>query len=200
MDSYADRPSAASSRSTPRARWRKEEEMGRAARTRSLVWPMLHHPPRSPDVDARPSPRETASMPIWTSALATGDAEIDKQHQEIFRRVDVLCAALSRGDRLESSSLVEFLGTYVGNHFSAEEQAMKSSAYRDLASHKAEHVRFVRSYLTLVREFELHGPSAGVAAALDSWLVAWLNEHILRADVELAKHLLDIAFVMDDVH
>jgi hemerythrin len=138
------------------------------------------------------------SMSSWTPALTTGDVQIDKQHQEIFRQVDVLCAALLRGDRLESGNLVEFLGTYVGDHFSAEERAMKNSGYRDLAPHKTEHVRFVRAYLALVKEFELHGPSAGVAAGLNGWLAAWLNEHILRADIELARHLLRIAFVMDD--
>jgi hemerythrin len=141
---------------------------------------------------------ETDAMPSWTPALATGDAQIDKQHQEIFRRVDALHAALLRGDRQESASLVEFVGTYVGDHFSAEESAMKGSEYPASARHKSAHVRFVRDYLAVAKDFELHGPSPSVALELNAWLVAWLNEHILEADVALARHLLRAAFVMDD--
>ncbi|HVO21962.1 MAG TPA: bacteriohemerythrin [Anaeromyxobacter sp.] len=134
----------------------------------------------------------------WSAALATGDVQIDKQHQEIFRQVRTLHAALLGGDRQGTASLVEFLGAYVGNHFSAEERAMKASAYPGLAGHKSAHTRFVREYLALGREFELQGPSPAVATGLESWLVVWLNNHILKADVELARHLLRSSFVMDE--
>jgi hemerythrin len=138
-------------------------------------------------------------MPAWTPALSTGDAKIDDQHREIFRRFDLLHAAMLRGDRHESGRLFEFLGGYVGEHFSAEERAMRTAAYPLADEHRSAHAAFVREYLAVGKALEAGGPSATVALKLSDWLASWLQGHILRADVELARHLVQVNFVLDDV-
>lgn len=138
-------------------------------------------------------------MPAWTPALATGDAKIDDQHREIFRRFALLHTAMLRGDRREAASLFEFLGNYVGEHFAKEEAAMASSGYAQAAEHRSQHARFVREYLAIGRDLEAHGPSAAVVLTLNGWLGTWLTSHILVADVALARHLVQLNFVLDDV-
>lgn len=138
-------------------------------------------------------------MLTWTPALATGDERIDRQHQEIFRRVDALHQAMLRGDATESGRLFEFLGTYVGEHFAAEEKAMAASGYPAAATHRAAHTGFVRAYLAIGKSLEREGTAASVTLQLKSWLTAWLKGHILDADVELARHLVRARFVLDDV-
>jgi len=138
-------------------------------------------------------------MPSWTAALATGDAKIDGQHREIFRRYDALQAAMHRGDRHEAVRLFEFLGSYVGEHFAAEEGARRTTQYPPATEHRSAHARFVRGFMAVGKEMEAHGPSAKVMLGLEEWLASWLSGHILEADVELARHLLESNFVLDDV-
>ena len=138
-------------------------------------------------------------MPAWTPSLATGDAKIDDQHREIFRRFDLLHAAMLRGDRHEAVKLFEFLGTYVGEHFEVEERAMGTSSYPLAAGHRSEHAQFVRGYMAIGKNLEARGPSAAVTLELNGWLGSWLTGHILKADVALARHLVALNFVLDDV-
>jgi len=138
-------------------------------------------------------------MPTWSRALETGHPKIDEQHREIFRRVDALHLAMKSGDRKESGQLIEFLGTYVGEHFAAEERAMKDSGYRGLSQHALEHGQFVREFMAIGNRFDRHGPSAGVAVDLKTWLASWLKDHILKVDVEFARHLERARWSMEDV-
>ena len=59
----------------------------------------------------------------WTSALAIGVANLDAQHEELFRRVDRLHDAMLARDRTEAGELIRFLQRYVADHLEAEERA-----------------------------------------------------------------------------
>jgi hemerythrin len=125
----------------------------------------------------------------WTQALAVGHDAIDGQHQELFRRLDVLLAAMRAGDRTEIGRLFDFLGAYVVEHFGAEERFMRESGYPGMTVHKAAHDRFVRDYQELRKLYEASGANAAVTIKTQSWVVDWLQSHIGRTDVALARHL-----------
>ena len=131
----------------------------------------------------------------WTPALALGHAEIDSQHQELFRRVARLLEAMLHGDRVAISQLFEFLGMYVVDHFAAEERLMRESDFPGYTVHKAAHERFVRDYQALRKLHEESGKSAGGAVAVKArtWLSEWLRNHIGSTDQLLAQHLLQRA-------
>ncbi len=126
----------------------------------------------------------------WTPALALGHAEIDAQHQELFRRADRLLDAMASGDRQGVAELFDFLGTYVVDHFAAEEKLMTDSAFPGYTVHKAAHERFVRDYQSLRKlHQECGAASAAVAIKARTWLTEWLANHIARTDQLLARHL-----------
>ncbi len=125
----------------------------------------------------------------WHPSLASGNAEIDGQHQEIFRRLGDLVAALERGRRDEIPRLFEFLGEYVASHFGAEERAMASSRFPGADVHAAAHARFVREYAELRRLYDAVGPSFAIAVKTATWVQDWLKAHIYGADRALARHL-----------
>jgi hemerythrin len=125
----------------------------------------------------------------WTPALAVGHPEIDGQHQELFRRLAALVEAMRGGDRGEVGLLFDFLGQYVVEHFGAEERYMRETAYPGLNVHKAAHDRFVREYQDLRRLLEANGATAAVTIRTQSWIGDWLQSHIARTDVALARHL-----------
>ena len=125
----------------------------------------------------------------WTPALALGHAEIDAQHQELFRRAGRLLDAMAAGDRAVVSELFDFLGAYVLEHFAAEERLMVASRFPGYNVHRAAHERFVRDYQSLRKLHEQSGASAAVAIKARTWLTEWLKTHIAGTDQLLARHL-----------
>ncbi len=125
----------------------------------------------------------------WTPALALGHPEIDAQHQEIFRRLAALVAALEGGAPTDIEALFEFLGDYAGRHFAAEEQVMLATGYPGAKVHAAAHARFVREYGDLRALYEGNGALPAVAVKTRTWVDDWLRAHILGVDRGLARFL-----------
>lgn len=128
-------------------------------------------------------------MVEWHPSLASGDPEIDGQHQEIFRRLADLVAALERGRRDEIPRLFDFLGDYVVSHFGAEERAMARTGFPAASTHAAAHALFVKEYGELRALYEETGPSFAIAVRTATWVQGWLRSHILGKDRALARHL-----------
>jgi hemerythrin len=125
----------------------------------------------------------------WTSALALGVPELDAQHRELFRRVDRLLDAVLAKDREAAASTVAFLNAFVGTHFAAEERLMEETAYPDQPAHVAEHRAFAAALLDIDDQLRREGPSAALVYRLEREAVAWLEDHVCRVDVALARHL-----------
>jgi hemerythrin len=132
-------------------------------------------------------------MPVtWHPSLASGNADIDEQHQEIIRRLADLVEALESGRRNEIGNTFTFLGDYVAEHFAAEELAMERTAYPGRNVHVAAHARFVREYAELRRLYEAAGPSFAIAVKTATWIQDWLKAHVYGADRALARHLREL--------
>ncbi len=125
----------------------------------------------------------------WTPSLSVGVAEIDAQHQELFRRAERLIVALRAGDRSEVGPLVTFLTEYVIQHFEAEEREMRATAYPGYEDHKLAHDRFREDFAAMVQDFERKGPTALVALTLHNWLSDWLRRHVGTVDLAMGKFL-----------
>lgn len=123
----------------------------------------------------------------WTPALAVGLAEIDAQHQELFRRAERLIAALRAGDRGEVLPLLAYLDEYVVHHFEAEERLMKQVGYPGREAHAAAHQAFRADFAALVKDFRRTGPTALIALTIHNWLSDWLRMHIGGVDLALGK-------------
>jgi hemerythrin len=119
----------------------------------------------------------------WTPDLSVGVDEIDKQHKELFKRINGLIVASSEGKgKQEIGSVVKFLESYVVFHFSAEEKYMAQQGYPGLAAHKQIHVRFLKDFSALKEEFQAKGASTPVLLRMHSWLGEWLRDHIGKMD------------------
>jgi len=126
----------------------------------------------------------------WDPSLLVGNAEIDGQHQELFRRVDQLLHALQMGSvTAEVERVMAFVGDYVHLHFRQEETLMQRTGYPDRQAHAAEHLELIRSLAGLREELGRTGPTPEFAAALAAALVDWLKEHIATTDTALGTWL-----------
>lgn len=123
----------------------------------------------------------------WSPSLAVGVAEIDAQHQELFRRAERLIAALRAGERSEVESLVGYLTGYVAEHFSSEERFMREIGYPGLDAHRAVHETFREDLAELMADFRRKGPTPLVALTLHNYLSDWLRRHVGGLDVEIGR-------------
>jgi len=126
----------------------------------------------------------------WDPRLLVGNAEIDGQHQELFRRVDQLLLALQRGSvAAEVERMMAFVGDYVHQHFRQEEALMQRTGYPDRPAHAAEHLELIHTFVALKKQLGKTGPTPEFGATLGAALVDWLKEHIATTDTALGTWL-----------
>lgn len=126
----------------------------------------------------------------WKDNLATGINEIDAQHKELFKRINLLFEACSKNKgRAEVGNLMKFLEEYVVIHFDTEEKYMIRFNYPEYSSHKEEHSNFTRDLLDLKKQFDVSTETLTLLK-LNRKLVDWLRNHIGDVDRKLGVFLL----------
>jgi hemerythrin len=123
-------------------------------------------------------------MPVpWTDALKLGDTEIDTQHEELFRRVNLL---LEMTDTIDLTKCVISLFRHTREHFSYEEDVMRRSRYPEILPHLIEHNELL-TQLNKVAE-----SIANETFARNDWQAffqAWLINHIEVLDRTLLRYI-----------
>lgn len=118
----------------------------------------------------------------WSNNLSTGIDWQDRQHKELFKRINSLIEAMSVGlGKEEVLKIFKFLDDYFIVHFEAEEQAMNKYHYPGTLSHLAEHTRFIEEAAKLKKECE-EGITTALVLKTKRQLVDWLIYHIGAVD------------------
>ena len=126
----------------------------------------------------------------FDESLVTGVPELDRQHRELFVRLDALLEAVRRGSsRQEVSHTLGFLRQYVATHFADEEALMRQVAFPLEDGHVAEHAAFTRDLAALEAEHRRDGASPGLIVRVNVWLTAWLRAHIYDADRRIGEYV-----------
>ena len=126
----------------------------------------------------------------WRNDLATGIDKIDKQHKELFSRINLLFEACGKGKAKEEvKETLNFLQDYVVVHFGTEEDFMSKYSYPDISEHKAKHKAFVADFLILKNQFETQGANLTLITRTNKVVVDWLIQHIGNVDKKLGAFL-----------
>ena len=135
--------------------------------------------------------RSGEAPPTWNAAwrtdLATGIREVDHQHRELLVRIATLEGAARAGDLTQAEEALDYLARYAAEHFATEERIMRDLGYPQLEPHRALHEAFSAQ---MAARKEAHGRERSPVALLVDlarWMEAWLSEHVLGADAELAR-------------
>jgi hemerythrin len=128
----------------------------------------------------------------WTDELKTGVAEVDRQHIELISLINGLHDALTQGKGKEKvEEALTFLSNYVVDHFKCEEQLMLKHNYIAFPKHKREHDMFVHDVSELAKEYSSTTNTSFLAITLQKSVVAWLVNHIMKIDKEMAKFIIE---------
>ncbi len=125
----------------------------------------------------------------WSPKFATGNEDIDYQHQALFDKANSLYDMVNSGAemRLGVEIILEQLIEYTDYHFKTEEKFMTDSHYADFEQHKAMHDALRKQVIDFQTKFK--SGDADLSQELITFLKSWLTSHIQQTDTKLAKHI-----------
>ncbi|WP_341744572.1 bacteriohemerythrin [Azonexus hydrophilus] len=129
---------------------------------------------------------DTPDLIKWSSAIATGNKDIDQQHQILIGYINRLNLAMQTNDTSATKEVVSGLVEYTVDHFAFEERLMKQTQYPDYDAHKARHEDLLK---TVTQRTEAFMAGQLSAHEIIAFLTEWLTVHIQNTDKALAKHL-----------
>ena len=130
----------------------------------------------------------------WTNELATGNATIDTQHKQLVTAInDLLDACLSGQGRSKLNTILDFLIDYAAKHFRDEEKIQQQYNYPDFANHKKIHEAFKADVAMLAKQFYSEGPTVSLVGKVNSFLGAWLVNHIKYEDLKIGRHIRSVS-------
>lgn len=125
----------------------------------------------------------------WREYLAVGVREIDNQHKELFNKFNLFLRACDEGKGPEEvSTMLDFLDSYVVEHFAAEERLQSVAAFPGYDEHRAHHRYFIGELAELKRQAQGER-NLGVVLTTSRLLVGWLIDHISKLDKAFGRFL-----------
>ncbi len=136
----------------------------------------------------------TGVMLTWTEELATGNPQIDEEHREIYRQLNLLSEEISRGaDDATLKRLTEVLMDYAHLHFHHEEHAMACAKCPKERANCNAHRHFIerlRIWMALMTSTRL---PRSMIASLHQETKIWIRNHIEKIDSGLRQATSDAA-------
>jgi len=127
----------------------------------------------------------------WEEKFATGNALVDAQHRTLFDAVNAFDTAVQSGVAASQiSKLLQFLDEYSQEHFACEEFLMLRAEFPRLPLHQQEHASLV-SRVKFLKELRETDSSMVPVHGVASFLANWLENHILRWDMEFFDYIRD---------
>jgi len=133
--------------------------------------------------------------------VETGVEEIDREHRELHRLIQLLRDTIRTGNRGPVQrkivrTVLNQVSAFTRRHFAEEERLMLLANYPDYPSHKKEHELFVERIQNLQRclREDRVAISSETVSALDNWLIY----HVEGTDRQYVPYLLKEGLLTDD--
>lgn len=125
---------------------------------------------------------------MWTNNLSVGNADIDREHQQLFALLDDFYQGIKEGSpKLKLQELIQGLLDYTNVHFTREEQYMQRINYPNLEHHRQQHQVFINK----ANEFydKITNGKLILSLEVTNFLKNWLVQHIKGADQNYARYV-----------
>lgn len=127
---------------------------------------------------------------VWRDCFSVGDPLIDEQHQQFFREVERVLAAIDQGAGLEA--LAAFYHDFylaLVEHFQDEEAVLERANYPGLEEHRAEHRALLDSISEISDARAAGREPLDLRRAVQTAFMA-LVEHVIGVDMRFKSHLM----------
>lgn len=125
-------------------------------------------------------------MLAWRPELNTGIAEIDREHQEMFEKLNEIERAIARNEEAAVvSQLVSVLQDYAYSHFKREEHAMSCAGCPLAGSNCAAHAYFIERLRIWMAMITSSGLPVSFLYDIHQETARWVENHIAKIDTSL---------------
>jgi hemerythrin len=126
----------------------------------------------------------------WDSSYSIGIREIDVQHQNLFAKFKDLMSAMMEGKgKLEVAATLNFVNSYVEEHFSDEERIQLKYGYNKYNEQKAQHDAFRARMKEFGEKYDRDGATLSVVTGVQKEMSQWWKTHITTLDKDLGVYL-----------
>ncbi len=127
----------------------------------------------------------------WDESMRTGDEVNDLQHKELSHRLNLLLEAMHKGHPAEQvESTLDFLASYVVEHFTREEMRMEEVHCPLAQANKRAHAEFLVRFGAFQEDLATHKSSPSVIAVkMLQELSDWLIRHIRTIDARMLPYV-----------
>jgi hemerythrin len=137
-------------------------------------------------------------MLLWSEEFETGHSLIDTHHRMLIAYINRLEELARNSDpgRVDVElflRFIEFLETYILAHFSAEENCMRRFKCPVGVENAQAHQAFLVYFQKFKLRLEIEGYRSEVVKELHESCKSWIQQHILRIDVQLKPCLNQIS-------
>jgi len=121
---------------------------------------------------------------VWTDDMSVGCAALDNDHKILIQALNEFIDALANDEGLfVTEGIFSVLLDYTNFHFSREEAVLEACHYADLTNHKQTHIELKEQLMDARRRYMLN-PSSDLEEELRTFLLSWLQTHILIRDMD----------------
>ena len=125
----------------------------------------------------------------WSEKYSVGIVSIDNQHKKLFDLINKLSDSMKAGKSSEQLGTVFLeLINYTDMHFKAEEAFFKQYSYPSSIKHVMHHDDLRKQVMALKEKHA--GGSSVITVQLLTFLVDWVNNHILQEDKAYSSYLI----------
>lgn len=125
-------------------------------------------------------------MIAWDDTMTTGIPYIDRQHQTLIEKFNVLLEAVHNGaGREETGEILDFLQFYASWHFEREERCMTEYACPVAKANQNSHATFLTKFQRLYDAYHDSDVDPNIIYDTLDELAAWIVNHIQKIDTEL---------------
>jgi hemerythrin len=124
----------------------------------------------------------------WSKVYETGNLEVDRQHQMLFKMVNDLHDGIVKKETKEVlTKTLTGLAKYTVDHFAVEENLMINNSYPDFKPHREKHQDLVKKVGEVIADYQ--SGKTVLAVSLLQFLSDWLRDHIEKEDIRMIKFM-----------
>ena len=127
----------------------------------------------------------------WNESLSVNLAEIDEQHQRLFKIINKLIALLPKQKgKNELIKLLNELISYATYHFKTEQDYLEK--HPNFLDHLYQHLEFEKKIIGLKEKILLDQEDIAMTTHKTLiFLLSWLQKHIMEHDVKSFRYLTE---------
>jgi len=126
----------------------------------------------------------------WTPEMSINHPLLDKQHQQIFSRLNELNVVAYHIQEKEVAEIINFLEHHAMTHFKDEEQVMKQYDFPYYTIHQAQHLTYIEKFDDFRQKYQQKkGNNLHLVLQIQKEMVDWLIRHIGESDKQLGLFL-----------